>query len=146
MTEKSKSQVQRLTRGEVSERTGCNIETVRYYERIGLLQPPPRSEGGHRIYDQDHLKRLKFICRSRELGFTQKEVRELVELVDGGDYTCAGVEAITRAHLHDVRRKIADLRKVEKVLKDMASQCDGGLVPDCSVIDALFGVDASARD
>ncbi len=138
MTEKSKSQVQRLTRGEVSERTGCNIETVRYYERIGLLPPPPRSKGGHRIYDRDHLKRLNFICRSRELGFTLKQVRGLLRLVDGGSYTCAEVKALTLDHVAEVRRKVADLRRMERVLKEMAAQCDGGEVPQCPIIDALY--------
>lgn len=136
MAEKERSQ--RLTRGQLSARTGCNIETIRYYERIGILPAPPRSAGGHRLYGNDHWKRLLFIRRSRELGFTLRQVRDLLELVDGGDYTCAEVEAITRAHLDDVRRKLSDLRKLEKVLKDMASQCEGGLVPECPVIEALL--------
>jgi MerR family mercuric resistance operon transcriptional regulator len=138
MTEKSKSQMQRLTRGEVSKRIGCNIETVRYYERIGLLPPPPRSKGGHRIYHRDHLKRLNFICRSRELGFTLKQVRGLLRLVDGGSYTCAEVKALTLDHVAEVRRKVADLRRMERVLKEMAAQCDGGEVPQCPIIDALY--------
>ena len=138
MTEKSKSQMQRLTRGEVSKRIGCNIETVRYYERIGLLPPPPRSKGGHRIYHRDHVKRLIFICRSRELGFTLKQVRDLLRLVDGGSYTCAEVKALTLDHVVEVRRKVADLRRMARVLKEMAAQCEGGTVPDCPIIDALY--------
>ena len=138
MTEKSKSQMQRLTRGEVSKRIGCNIETVRYYERIGLLPPPPRSKGGHRIYNRDLLKRLNFICRSRELGFTLKQVRDLLRLVDGGSYTCAEVKALTLDHVVEVRRKVADLRRMARVLKEMAAQCEGGTVPDCPIIDALY--------
>lgn len=124
--------------GMLSERTGCNIETIRYYERIELLPPPPRSQGGYRLYGAEHLKRLTFIRRSRELGFTLEEVRGLLRLVDGGDYSCAEVKAFTLDHVDQVRRKIVDLRKLEKVLKDMASQCDGGEVPECPVIDALF--------
>ena len=85
------------------------------------------------------MKRLSFVRRARALGFTLNEVRALLRLVDGGDYTCAEAESLTLAHLDDVRRKIADLRKLERVLKDMASQCDGGTVPECPVIDALFG-------
>jgi MerR family mercuric resistance operon transcriptional regulator len=127
-----------LTIGALSKRTGCNIETIRYYERIGLIPKPPRTEGGHRVYDEDQLKRLTFIRRSRELGFTLDQVRGLLGLVDGGDYTCAEVNAFTLGHRDEIRRKIADLRKLEKVLTDMASQCDGGAVPDCPVIDALF--------
>ncbi len=124
--------------GMLSKRTGCNIETIRYYERIELLPPPPRSQGGYRLYGAEHLKRLTFIRRSRELGFTLEEVRSLLRLVDGGDYSCAEVKAITLDHVDQVRLKIVDLRRLERVLKDMASQCDGGEVPECPVIDALF--------
>ena len=138
MTEKSNSQVQHLTRGEVSKRAGCHIETVRYYERIGLLPPPPRSKGGHRIYNGDHLKRLHFICRSRELGFTLHQVRGLLRLVDGDSYTCAEVKELTLDHVAEVRRKLVDLRKMERVLKEMAAQCEGGTVPYCPIIDTLF--------
>ena len=138
MTEKSNSQVQHLTRGEVSKRAGCHIETVRYYERIGLLPPPPRSKGGHRIYSRDHLKRLNFICRSRELGFTLQQVRGLLQLVDGNSYTCAVVKELTLDHVAEVRRKVADLKRLQRVLKEMAAQCEGGTVPDCPIIDTLF--------
>ena len=138
MTEKSNSQVQHLTRGEVSKRAGCHIETVRYHERIGLLPPPPRSKGGHRIYNGDHLKRLHFICRSRELGFTLHQVRGLLRLVDGDSYTCAEVKELTLDHVAEVRRKVVDLRKMERVLKEMAAQCEGGTVPYCPIIDTLF--------
>jgi MerR family transcriptional regulator, mercuric resistance operon regulatory protein len=128
----------RLTIGTLSERTGCHIETVRYYERIGLMPRTARSEGGHRLYGEDHVKRLGFIRRSRELGFTLDQVRTLLRLVDGRRYTCAQVKRITVEHLDEIHRKVEDLRKIERVLKDMAIQCDGGAVPRCPVIDALF--------
>ena len=83
-----------MTRGELGSATGCNIETIRYYERIGLLPEPPRSPGGHRLYEEEHLRRLTFIRRSRELGFTLEEVRGLLRLVDGGLYTCAEVKTL----------------------------------------------------
>lgn len=124
--------------GALSERTGCNIETIRYYERIGLMPAAPRSEGGHRLYGEAETRRLGFIRRTRQLGFTLDEVRTLLRLVDGGRHTCAQVKRITVHHLDDVRRKIADLRKIERVLGEMADQCDGGTVPRCAVIDALF--------
>ena len=127
-----------LTIGGLSKGTGCNIETIRYYERIGLMPTPPRSQGGHRLYDEEHLKRLTFVRRSRELGFTLKEVRDLLRLVDGGSYTCAEVRTLTLDHAGEVRRKIEDLRKLEDVLKEMAAQCEGGEVPQCPIIDALF--------
>jgi MerR family transcriptional regulator, mercuric resistance operon regulatory protein len=128
----------RLTIGTLSDRTGCNIETIRYYERIELMPRPARSEGGHRLYGEEHVKRLGFIRRSRELGFTLDQIRTLLRLVDGRRYTCAQVKRITVEHLDEIRRKVADLRIIERVLKDMAAQCDGGAVPRCAVIDALF--------
>jgi MerR family mercuric resistance operon transcriptional regulator len=127
-----------LTIGALSKYTGCNIETIRYYERIGLLPGPPRSAGGHRLYGEAHLKRLTFIRRGRELGFTLDDIKGLLGLVDGGAYTCAEVKALTLDHLGEVRRKLADLKRLERVLKDMAEECDGGAVPDCPIIDALF--------
>ncbi len=128
-----------LTIGALSKHTGCNIETVRYYERIGIMPAPARTEGGHRLYSSDHLKRLFFIRRSRELGFSLEEIRGLLRLVDGGDYTCGEVRDLTLQHADEVRRKIADLKRMERVLKGIASQCEGGQIPECPVVDALFG-------
>jgi len=127
-----------LTRGALAARTGCNLETVRYYERIGLLPPPPRSAGGHRLYGPDLVKRLNFIRKSRGLGFTIEEIRELLRLVDGGAYTCALVERMARDHTRQIRRKLADLRRLARVFETMAAQCNGGEVPECPIIDALF--------
>lgn len=124
--------------GALSKLTNCNIETIRYYERIGLLTPPPRTQGGHRQYSDEDVKRLTFVRRGRELGFTLEEVRELLTLVDGGHYTCEEVKTITLAHIDDVRRKIADLRTLYKVLKYTAAECSGGNVPECPIIDVLF--------
>ena len=124
--------------GALSKRTGCNIETIRFYERIGVMPKPARTEGGHRVYTEDQLKRLTFIRRSRELGFTLDQVRDLLGLVDGNDYTCDEVKAMTVEHADEVRQKIADLTKLKRVLDDMVSQCDRGDIPDCPVIDALF--------
>ena len=127
-----------LTRGSLATRTGVNIETVRYYEKIGLMPDPARSPGGHRVYNETHVKRLFFIRRSRELGFTIQETRELLELVDCGDYTCAEVRDRTNSHLADVTKKIGDLQKIQRTLSKMASMCDGGMVPECPVINALY--------
>ncbi len=127
-----------LTIGAVSRRTGVNIETIRFYERVGMLPKPPRSAGGHRIYGHEQVMRLGFVRRSRELGFSLDEIRGLLHLVDGGRYGCAEVKAITLDHLADVRRKIADLRRLERTLADVAGKCRGGKVPDCPVIEALF--------
>jgi MerR family mercuric resistance operon transcriptional regulator len=122
----------------LSRRTGCHIETIRYYEGIGLMPAPRRSQGGHRLYDEEQLKRLTFIRRARELGFSLREIRGLLALVDGGNYSCRQVEALTLEHLDEVRSKITDLKKLERTLADIASQCNGGRVPECPVIDALF--------
>lgn len=124
--------------GSLSRQTGCNIETIRYYEREGLLPDPPRTDGGHRMYAEEHLKRLTFIRRSRELGFTLEEVRGLLRMVDGEHYTCVEVKSLTLEHLHDVRGKLADLKKLEKVLKQLADQCTGEETPDCPIVEALF--------
>jgi len=126
-----------MRRGELAERSGCHIETVRFYEKQGLLPAPPRTAGGHRAYGPQHLARLTFIRRSRELGFTLDQVRGLLALVDGGTCTCAEVRTITVGHLADIRRKIADLRRLEAVLDDLAARCTGDEVPECPVIEAL---------
>lgn len=127
-----------LTRGALAAQTGCNVETIRYYEQIGVLPPPSRSQGGHRLYGPDLLRRLSFIRRSRDLGFTLEEIRELLRLVDGGKFTCDQVETLAIDHVHSIDRKIADLRKLKKVLGVMISQCSGGKVPQCPIIDVLF--------
>ena len=127
--------------GELSKRTGVHIETVRFYERDGLFPPPPRTTGGHRVYDEDHVKRLTFVRRSRELGFTLGEVRELLALVDQKHFTCDEIKDLTLGHANQVSQKIADLKKIETVLRDMAAQCDRGAVPECPVVDALFASD-----
>lgn len=123
--------------GVLSERTGVHIETIRYYERIELMPAPPRTQGRQRVYDASHLKRLIFIRRTRELGFSVEEIRGLLRLVDGGSYTCAEVNDIAVRHLHGISSKIADLKKLSNILSSMASQCTKGLVPECPIIDAL---------
>lgn len=120
----------------MSQRTTVNIETIRYYERIGILPSPPRTEGGHRLYADGHQKRLVFIRRSRELGFTLDEIRNLLGLVEGGD-ACGEVQAAALDHLKNIRRKIADLRRMERTLADTASRCQGGTAPDCPIIEVL---------
>src|SRR5215469_1713252 len=127
-----------LTRGALAAETGCNIEPIRYYERIGILPPAPRSEGGHRLYGPDLVNRLLFVHRARDLGFALEEIRELLGLIDGGHYTCAQIEGIALAHVEQIRRKISDLTKLKKTLEAMAAQCSGGEIPACPIVDALF--------
>ncbi len=127
-----------VTIGALSKQTGCHIETVRYYERIGVLFKPPRTEGGHRLYGREHIKRLMFVRRSRELGFSLGEIRTLLKLVDGKQYRCREVKALMEEHLGDIKKKISDLKRLQKTLADISSQCEGGMVPECPIIDALF--------
>jgi MerR family mercuric resistance operon transcriptional regulator len=125
-----------LTIGVLSGQTGVNVETIRYYEREGLLPRAPRTAGGHRVFGKAHLRRLFFIRRSRELGFSGTEVRALLRLVDGG-YTCGEVRDLTLRHLADVRAKIADLRRLEQALAAISSKCAGNDLPDCPIVEAL---------
>jgi MerR family mercuric resistance operon transcriptional regulator len=118
--------------------TGCNLETIRYYEKIGIMPDPPRSTKGYRSYDNAHVRRLKFVMRSRDLGFSLEEVRGLLGLVDEQSRTCAEVQIIAEDHLTDVRAKIADLQRIEYVLSDTVARCTGDAVPECAVIDALL--------
>jgi len=122
--------------GELSRRTGCNIETIRYYERIGLM-PTPARRGRYRSYGADEVARLGFVRRARELGFTLDEVRALLGLAAGGGATCAEVRDLAAAHLKDVRARIADLKRMELVLADSVRACDAGQDPGCPLIEAL---------
>jgi MerR family mercuric resistance operon transcriptional regulator len=122
--------------GELSRRTGCNIETIRYYERIGLL-PRPERRGSYRQYDASGVAYLCFIRRARDLGFTLDEIRALLQLAAGGTEACAEVRDIASAHLADVRARIADLRAMEKALAVAVKRCDAGRQPVCPLIDAL---------
>ena len=128
-----------LTRGALARLTGCNLETVRYYETVGLIPPPPRSAGGHRLYDRAHLVRLRFILRARALGFGLDAVRGLLGLGDGSVPDCAAVRDRAQAHLAQVRDKIADLRRIEAVLADTVTRCTGEIAAPCPVLDALGG-------
>jgi len=127
-----------MKRGKLAKLTGCNSETIRYYESAGLLPEPPRTEAGHRIYDEQHVRRLSFILRARDLGFTIEEIRELLSLSDDETFTCAQVQDITVRHLTDVQERIADLRRIKKVLNDMLAQCKSGTKPECPVLDSLY--------
>lgn len=124
-------------RAGLARKTGCNLETIRYYENIGVMPDPPRTAKGFRVYDTSHVARLRFIMRMRELGFTLEEVRGFLALTDGGTQTCAEVQQRTEAHLVDVRAKIADLQRIERALAETAAQCSGENVPECPVLDAL---------
>lgn len=132
-----------LRRGALAMRSGCNKETIRYYEKIGLLDPPARTAAGYRLYSEDDQARLRFILRGRELGFSIEELRNLLSLVDSGDYTCSEIFSITNEHLDNVRRKITDLKNLERTLSKIAGQCGGGAAPDCPIIETLLAEGAA---
>lgn len=123
--------------GAISAETGVNIETIRYYERIGIMPAPPRTQGGQRAYSEDHFKRLIFIRRSRQLGFSLDEIRVLLGLAGGHTLTCAEVRQMAHTHIADIRQKTKDLKKLERTLTDLAARCHGKKVPDCPILDAL---------
>ena len=127
--------------GDLATACGCKVETVRYYEKTGLLPNPPRTMGGHRVYSLEHLKRLVFIRRSRDLGFTIAQISELLRFIDEPDHNCGEVKAMAMLHARTVQKKINDLQRLQKALNDMAVRCKGRnyTVEDCPIIDALFG-------
>ena len=126
-----------IKRGELARLLGCNAETVRYYENIGLIGPAERTASGHRIYHQGDVDRLRFVLRLRQLGFSLEEVRSLLETVDTGKYTCKEIAQITERHIQTIHAKIKDLTRLERSLTEITSQCHRGNTPDCAVIDAL---------
>ena len=123
--------------GELSTRTGVNIETIRYYERIGLTPPPPRKNGCSRIYDESHVRRLRFVRRGRGLGFALDDIRTLLALADRGEQACSETREMAVRHLADVRGKIASLRKLERALREMTDACRPGRQSSCPILDAL---------
>lgn len=122
--------------GELSRQTGVKIPTIRYYEQMGLLVAPERSEGNQRRYGADGLKRLSFIRHSRELGFSIQDIRELLELSQHPEETCEDAHVIAARHLGDVQGRIQRLRRLEKELKRITN-CEADSVADCSVIETL---------
>jgi len=127
--------------GELSRRTGCKVETVRYYERIGLL-PKARREGGGRFrrYDGDDVARLRFIRRARQLGFTLDEVRGLLRLAGGdGEDVRVKARSLAAAHVADIREKITDLQAMETVLSKAICECEAGRQTRCPLIEVLSG-------
>ncbi len=127
-----------LTIGRLANISGVNLETVRYYERIGLMPEPGRTEGGHRVYDDGHRRRLTFVRRARELGFSIEEIRTLLDLATPQRRACDEVHTIAAAHLDKVRAKIVDLAKLEAMLAETVSRCaQNGATPSCPVLDML---------
>ena len=129
--------MQRLTIGKLANSAGVNLETVRYYERIGLLPKPRRTQGGHRDYDATHSRTLAFIRRARELGFALDDIRALLELAEPGRASCGEVQKIAAVHLQSVRTKLAHLARMEKLLAKTIAECTGNRFPTCPVLEML---------
>jgi len=123
--------------GELARATGAKVETVRYYETIGLLGAPARSEGNYRVYDEAALGRLSFIRRARSLGFAIDEVRRLLDLSGDTSQSCDAVDELARDQLDAVDQKIADLQALRRELAGLLAQCRSGTIADCRIIEAL---------
>jgi MerR family transcriptional regulator, mercuric resistance operon regulatory protein len=143
MTAITDSRARVLTIGALSRATGVNIETIRYYERIGLLPAPPRSANGRRCYAPEHAERLRFVRRARALGFGLDNIRALLGLATQDSGSCAQARALAAAHLAEVRAKRDYLARLETILTDTVAQCDAQCcgaaapVPACPVLEVL---------
>lgn len=126
-----------LTIRDLSKATGTKVETVRYYERVGLLSAPARTEGNYRAYKAADLNRLSFIRRARDLGFSLDDIRALLSLADDKSQPCAGIDALVRHHLQEVERKIMDLARLRQELASMIDACQGSTIAHCRIIEAL---------
>lgn len=126
-----------LTIGELARGAGTKVETVRFYEKIGLIPAPARTAGNYRAYGPAHLNRLSFVRRSRDLGFSLDQVRAMLDLADERDRSCEAIDAIAREHLIEVERKIADLEALRRELGSIVNQCHSGTVAECRIIEAL---------
>jgi len=130
------SGAENISIGELSRHSGVNIETIRYYERVEMLDPP-RTAGGRRVYGTTDLRILVFIRRSRELAFSLDEIRALLRLGGPDKASCREVREIAARHLEDIRAKLSDLKKLERLLSKTVARCSGKTAPDCPVLDIL---------
>ncbi|MBW7835368.1 MAG: helix-turn-helix domain-containing protein [Sphingomonadales bacterium] len=126
-----------FTIGRLARRTGAKVQTIRYYEEIGLLSKPPRSEGNQRLYGEQEVDRLAFIRHARELGFSLAAVRDLLSLSDSPGQSCEAADVIARCQLEAVEARIARLQSLKRELERMIEQCQGGKIADCRVIEVL---------
>lgn len=131
--------------GTAAKRAGCNVETIRYYERIGLLQAPPRASRGRRSYGEGEIERLKFIRRCRDLGFALKDVAALVELSTSDRENCGQARRMAEAQIVSVRQKMADLARVEAWLAQTIDQCAARKRETCPLIEKLSDAAPSAH-
>lgn len=126
-----------ITRGKLATATGTKIETIRFYEKIGLLAAPERTASNYRSYGPTDVGRLSFIRRARDLGFSLDQIRSLLDLSDDQSRSCCAVDEIARAQLKSVEEKIADLTALKRELGHLIAQCSKGTIADCQIIGAL---------
>ena len=126
-----------LTIGALAKKTGTKVQTIRYYEQIGLMPEPGRTEGGQRRYGDAELDRLSFIRHGRQLGFTLEAIRELLDLSDHPDRPCNEADAIARRQLKQVEQRLARLEALRTELKRMVHECTGGRTANCRVLEVL---------
>ncbi|MCZ4353686.1 helix-turn-helix domain-containing protein [Roseovarius aestuarii] len=126
-----------LTIGALAKKTGTKVQTIRYYEQIGLLPEPGRSAGGQRRYSNSELDRLAFVRHARQLGFSLDAIRELLDLSDHPDKSCTEADAIARRQLKQVEQRMARLEALRTELKRMVHECSGGHTSDCRVLEVL---------
>lgn len=132
--------------GELALKTGTNVETIRFYERIGLLPPPRRTESNYRDYGQQYVHRLSFVRHARSLGFDLEDVRALLALASEPQKDCGEADRIASSHLAAVEQKIERLQRLRAELQRMLTQCRGGEVADCRIIEAMSDHSACAPD
>ncbi|MBL6945340.1 MAG: helix-turn-helix domain-containing protein [Rhodospirillales bacterium] len=126
-----------LTIGRVAKATGCKVQTIRYYEEIGILTAADRSSGNQRVFGQRHVERLLFIRHARELGFPLDAIRQLLSLSDDPHQSCEAADAIARRQLTEVEQRISRLRALKKELQNMIVQCRGGQIENCRIIEVI---------
>lgn len=134
---RSRYRVKPMKIGALAAAAGCHLETIRYYERVGLLPKPARTGSGYRAYRPGDVARLRFITRGRALGFSLDEIRSLMRLSESPDLSCADVDALARRHLDDVRGRLLDLQRMEAALVATLEQCRGGERGACAVLQTL---------
>ncbi len=126
-----------LSIGTLAKRTGTKVQTIRYYEQIGLMPEPGRTEGGQRRYGNEELDRLAFIRHSRQLGFSLEAIRELLDLSDSPERSCAQVDAVAQRQLREVEARIARLQALRSELRRMINECNSDRVADCRILEVL---------
>ena len=130
-----------ITRGKLAKLVGCNLETIRYYEQIGLLPSPVRGDNGYRLYNDEHVRRLQFIQRAKQLGFSGDAIKNLMKITnDTASFTRAEVKSLTETHIADISRKIKDLQRLQTTLVSLSSDCDGAneSAEHCPIINSIY--------